>query len=580
MNNDIIPGPRIYPSGGFLSQTGGHADTGSFNDVPGDVDDLEAHMFGFIADGVPEVIKAARHNLRASATQIKVMAGGGVASEFDPLHTTQYSLEELKAIVGVAEDYGTYVLVHAYHDRSVNRAIDAGVRVIDHNFLVSEETIIRMKEEGVALSIQAVMSLEAFGDPDSITFFSADQKAKAKQVNAGARQMMEWAVKHELLMVTGGVAAQSLAGPSSVQADLEPGDGLSDPQFRSDFPNKIAPNWFAWKDDLAKKGFKFNINYLSLGQSSSSNIGAGEAASGIARFYGAWQATERGSLTFKIENRHAYGAVAPQFLGLDGGALSITGTVFDDSGTMLTNLFWTQRTADESWTFQFGQIDVSDFLDIYGLVSPYTGFQNLAFNTNPTINAPNPGLGMAGGTKLGSNFYLVGSVADANADPTSPDLDVFSHGNLFKSLEFGYTSGMDRVYFDNIHLTLWHADAADNGTRAEDYGASFSAAWFIDNQWMPFVRAGMPKGTAALYDKSLSAGVGYYGRNTDLVGLGVNWAEANGVSGSQTTLEAFYRFSISPNLQITPSLQHIHNPLLHAGQSSITVLGHRARVVF
>ena len=108
VNNDIIPGPRLYPSGAFLSQTGGHADTGSFNDIPGDIDDLEAHMFGFIADGVPEVIRAARHNLRAGATQIKVMAGGGVASEFDPLHTTQYSLEELKAIVGVAEDYGTY----------------------------------------------------------------------------------------------------------------------------------------------------------------------------------------------------------------------------------------------------------------------------------------------------------------------------------------------------------------------------------------------------------------------------------------------------------------------------------------
>ena len=216
VNNGIVPGPRIFPSGGFLSQTGGHADTGFFNDVPGDQDYLEAHMFGFIVDGVPEVTKAARQNLRAGATQIKVMGGGGVASEFDPLHMTQYSLQELEAIVGVAEDYGTYVLVHAYHDRSVNRAIDAGVRVIEHNFLVSEETIIRMKQEGVALSVQAVMSLEAFGDPESITFFSADQKAKATQVNTGAEQMMKWAVKHNLLMVTGG----DMFGPDLVrQAD-------------------------------------------------------------------------------------------------------------------------------------------------------------------------------------------------------------------------------------------------------------------------------------------------------------------------------------------------------------------------
>ncbi len=73
---------------------------------------------------------------------------------------TQFSKQEMEAIVGVAEDYGTYVMAHAYHDRSVNRAIDAGVKVIEHNFLISEETIKRMKEKGVALSAQAVMSLE------------------------------------------------------------------------------------------------------------------------------------------------------------------------------------------------------------------------------------------------------------------------------------------------------------------------------------------------------------------------------------------------------------------------------------
>jgi len=206
VNNGIIPGPRIYPSGGVISQTGGHGDMGFFNDMPGTVDDLEKHGWSYIADGVTEARRAARHNFRGGATQIKVMAGGGVASEFDPIHMTQMSVEEMEAIVEVANDYGSYVTVHAYHDRSVNRAIDAGVRTIEHNFLVSEDTIIRMKEEGVALSAQAVMSLQVF-DPemvDQITFFSADQKEKAKRVNSGATQMFEWAVKHDLLIVTGG----------------------------------------------------------------------------------------------------------------------------------------------------------------------------------------------------------------------------------------------------------------------------------------------------------------------------------------------------------------------------------------
>ncbi|NOD37089.1 MULTISPECIES: carbohydrate porin [unclassified Ruegeria] len=378
----------------------------------------------------------------------------------------------------------------------------------------------------------------------------------------------------------GAVSAQGLSGPSSVGADLEPGDGLTDPQYRSDFPRNIAPGWFGWKDRLAEGGFRFNIDYLALGQTTNADLGTGEAASGIARFYGNWQATELGSLTFKIEDRHSYTDVAPQFLGLDGGALSITGTAFNDNGLLLTNLFWTQRAANGAWTLQVGQIDVTDFVDIYGLVSPYSGFQNLSFNTNPTINTPNQGLGIAGGLKLSETVYAVASVSDANADPSDPNFDVFSDGNLFKSLELGYTSGFDRIYFDNVHLTLWHADAADDGSRAEDYGAAFSAAWFVDNKWMPFFRAGASKGTAALYDRSISVGLGYYGRNTDLAGLGLNWAEARGIDGTQFTLEAFYRFSISPGFQITPSVQFISNPLLNPTQDSITLFGLRTRIVF
>ncbi|WP_254429161.1 MULTISPECIES: carbohydrate porin [unclassified Ruegeria] len=374
--------------------------------------------------------------------------------------------------------------------------------------------------------------------------------------------------------------AQGLSGPSSVGAELEPGDGLTDPQYRSDFPRNIAPNWFAWKDRLAENGFRFNIDYLALGQTTNADLGEAEAAGGIARFYGNWQASDLGSLTFKIEDRRSYTDVAPQFLGLDGGALSITGTAFNDSGLLLTNLFWTQRAQNGAWTLQVGQIDVTDFVDIYGLVSPYSGFQNLAFNTNPTINTPNQGLGIAGGLKLNNNLYAVASIADANADPSDPNFNVFSDGNLFKSLELGYTSAFDRIYFDNVHLTLWHADAAEDGSRAEDYGAAFSAAWFVGNTWMPFLRAGASKGTAALYDRSVSTGIGYYGRNTDLAGLGLNWAEARGVDGDQITLEAFYRFSIAPGLQITPSAQFISNPLLNPDQDSIAMFSLRTRIVF
>jgi imidazolonepropionase-like amidohydrolase len=199
-----LPGPRLFSAGGWLTQTGGHADTGFFNDRIGDQDDLERHGFGYIVDSPAEMRKAARMNLRGGATHLKVMAGGGVASEFDPITITESQPDETEAAVAIAEDYGTYVTVHAYHDRSLNRSMDAGVRVIEHGFLMSEETMIRMVEEGVALSLQAVMSLEAFADPESITFFTADQKAKATMVNSGAANMFAMALEHRPLMFSGG----------------------------------------------------------------------------------------------------------------------------------------------------------------------------------------------------------------------------------------------------------------------------------------------------------------------------------------------------------------------------------------
>jgi imidazolonepropionase-like amidohydrolase len=218
VNRGRIPGPRLYPSGGFLSQTGGHADWGRFNELLGrSPSDMEFYGVGHIVNGRAEVLRAARHNLRAGATQIKIMAGGGVGSQWDPLHMTQFTEYEMRAAVEVAEDYGTYVLIHAYHDRSINRAIDAGIRVVEHGFLMSEETMIRMVEEDVALSLQAVMSIEAFANPEEITFFTPDQQEKARQVNTGAVQMLEWARKHGVLLVTGGDMFSSAYGPR--QAD-------------------------------------------------------------------------------------------------------------------------------------------------------------------------------------------------------------------------------------------------------------------------------------------------------------------------------------------------------------------------
>lgn len=154
IKNGNIIGPRIYPSGAFISQTSGHGDFRGRFDMgfsqrgQQDLGVWEKLGFGAVADGVPEVLQQTRINLRHGATQIKIMAGGGGSSKYDPIDTTQYSVEETCAIVEAAKDWGTYVGAHIFTDRAINRALDCGIKTMEHGFFASFETYQRMGKEG------------------------------------------------------------------------------------------------------------------------------------------------------------------------------------------------------------------------------------------------------------------------------------------------------------------------------------------------------------------------------------------------------------------------------------------------
>jgi imidazolonepropionase-like amidohydrolase len=192
-------GPRIYPSGALISQTSGHGDFRMPND--------RAHRFGgaftkgellgagFIADGRDEVLTATRENLRAGASQIKVMAGGGAASAYDPLDVAQYTLDELKAAVEAADDWNTYVTVHAYTPKAVRRAIEAGVKCIEHGQLLDEETIKFVAEKGVWLSLQSLDEAPPTA-PENV-------RVKKKKVVDGTANAFTWAKKYNVKLAFG-----------------------------------------------------------------------------------------------------------------------------------------------------------------------------------------------------------------------------------------------------------------------------------------------------------------------------------------------------------------------------------------
>jgi imidazolonepropionase-like amidohydrolase len=141
---------------------------------------------------VPEVLAAAREQLRHGAAQIKVMASGGAASEFDPLDVSEYTLDELKAAVEVAATFGTYVTVHSYNSASTRRAIEAGVRCIEHGHLIDEPTMQLIAARGIFLSTNVVVYEVP---PPGIT---PTQRDKFAQVQAATDSMMKLAKKHHV----------------------------------------------------------------------------------------------------------------------------------------------------------------------------------------------------------------------------------------------------------------------------------------------------------------------------------------------------------------------------------------------
>lgn len=197
----LVPGPRIWPSGAFISQSGGHGDFRLPNELPaapGSFSFSERVGAAAIADNPDAVRQRAREQLALGASQLKLMAGGGVASSFDPLDVTQYTVPELRAAVEAAENWGTYVTVHAYTPRAVQQAIEAGVKCIDHGQMLDEATARLMARNGTWWSLQPFVD-------DGLSPFPEGSPNRAKQLEmyAGTDTAFALARKHKIKIAWG-----------------------------------------------------------------------------------------------------------------------------------------------------------------------------------------------------------------------------------------------------------------------------------------------------------------------------------------------------------------------------------------
>jgi imidazolonepropionase-like amidohydrolase len=203
IDEGITVGPRIWPSGAMISQTSGHGDYRSVNELPrspsSPLHSTELMGAARIADGPDEVRRAVREQLMMGASQLKLAAGGGVASDFDPLDVAQYGEEEFRAAVEAAENWGTYIGVHAYTPRAVQTALKAGVKVIDHGQLIDDATARMIGEKGAWLSLQPFLD-----DEDAIPFpEGSDNRAKQLEMTRGTDTAYALAKKYKLKLAWG-----------------------------------------------------------------------------------------------------------------------------------------------------------------------------------------------------------------------------------------------------------------------------------------------------------------------------------------------------------------------------------------
>jgi porin len=389
------------------------------------------------------------------------------------------------------------------------------------------------------------------------------------------------------------VITRTLGGPDQVENRLH----IDSNQVTPMFPSNFAPGYFNWKDRIKEEsgvaiGGDYSIAYLKA----SDSPGEDDAFGGMYRFFGAWEAFSdgkgnSGALIWKVEHRHAYGDNSPPgSLGFETGYVGLFLPPFSDQGARLTNLYWRQRMKGGELVFIGGFVDVTDYMDVYMLASPWTGYFNFAFSTgSASIPVPNEGLGLALGGYLNDNVYMIAGLADSNSDPANPGDgfdSFFNDHEFFEHFEIGWNSTRETAFLNNVHLTLWHADERVAAATPDGWGANISFSRSVNEHWTSFIRAGYAKDGGSLLEKTLSAGFAYQtipGGNQ--LGVAYNWGRPNESSwgpglDDQHTLEAFYRIQLWKELAVTPDIQYIKNPALNSDDDKLWVFGLRARLAF
>ena len=202
IDEGLVVGPRIFPSGAMLTATSGHGDFRQLTELPRTIGGHRARMEvvggSMVVDGPDEMRMRVREQFMQGASQVKLTAGGGVSSPFSPLDVTTFTDAEIRAAVEIADNWHTYVVAHAFTSDAIQRAVNAGVKCIEHGFLMDEETARMLADKGIWLSLQPLPEALRLAFPEGSV-----ERAKADEVFPGIGRTYELAKKYKLKIAWG-----------------------------------------------------------------------------------------------------------------------------------------------------------------------------------------------------------------------------------------------------------------------------------------------------------------------------------------------------------------------------------------
>ena len=349
--------------------------------------------------------------------------------------------------------------------------------------------------------------------------------------------------------------------------------------------------WREFNDKLDEGiGLRLGFTYFALFQYTTPGPDPREAASGDFDFFGRWALLEgkdgsRGVFGFNLEHRHAYTDIPPSELNQSIGSAWRTTRGFTDSGFSFNELWWDQRLANDRISFRIGTINQKHFYDLHKFKSQKWFFLATPYSDSPTMAFPRNGIGAVLRVSPLEELHITAGFGDANGKRRVGGFDTFfGDAEFFTAVDVAFTPTFDGLGDGRYSVTAWHTDATSDRGRPSGRGFSALISQEIVEGVVPFARYGYGDGADLLIEHLVAVGVGIqgpFGRKDDVAGLGASWARPPvDDPREQWGVEAFYRFQLTPRIQVTPGVQLIINPSADPDEDVVGIFQLRLGLVF